>query len=80
MDKNEGEYASLDEMAGLVEPEDARSVTETIRAALLETTDLALAETYIVGTPVVLRPGQALGMSALDSQGNEFDVFVRPRS
>jgi hypothetical protein len=78
-DKTAGEYASLDELAGLVDPADARVGAETIRTTLIEFTDLAVTDAQVVGTPVVIRPGQALTFSALDSQGSEFEVYVRPK-
>lgn len=80
MDKDSGnkEFASLDEVAGVKKPEGAWLLTEQIRSLFVDFTDLSVTEPA-VAAPIALRPGQAMVLTIMDTDGTEYEVFVRMR-
>jgi hypothetical protein len=80
MDGNKGEFASLDEIAGVyAQDPSARGMAETIRAVLVESTDLAVADLQAISVPVTLVPGRALLVGVTDVEGLEYEIFVQAR-
>lgn len=73
-----GEYATLDGLAGSVDPQSgAIGIVNLIRDALLDETNLESTDAKVVGTLVAFRPGQAVMTTVLDVEGVEYEVYVR---
>lgn len=75
-----GEFAGLDEIAGLKGDEtDLLAMAEQTRMLFEQFTDYAVTETQVVGRTVYLVPGHAVLFTALDVDGVEYEVFLQQR-